>query len=346
MTAMADIRPVGVTCEVDVFDRGTGEGFRADLRVHVDARIDAERLVPVAMRWTGSGIAREHMRLAAGGRMLGPLQPWAPEDVAVRTRNPVRDRRRSEEVALYDLTREIRALEPHAITGQMHPPRRQILVEVRADGSVAGVDRGRFDLGDLEAEVARIRAVAAETLLFREPEGWFVPQPLPSWVVTPNRPQHPAWRVELQPPSNHLERVFSLGRLDVAREFCRWMNQGEDGPVVGEIVEIDRTLATEPDDLVRLARAVPAIVRGRLFRIMELEGPLVRDWHAAINAPEILPQEDRTGAERILQGCVRLAGHLAEERGSIEHLQDWAPLLRRIEQEGLAPMLGPGNHRP
>lgn len=328
-------RPVVATYEWDVFDRSAQEGFRVDLRVHADANVDADRRVPVAMRWKGVGLAKEHVRLAAGSGMFGPLQPWAPEDVTLRTRTPTLDRRRSEEIGLYDLTRELRALEPHAMTGRMHPPRMEIVVEVLSDGSVRGIDRGRFDLGDLDAEVGRIRTVVAEKLLFREPEGWFVPQRLPSWIVKLNRPELPEWRVELDRPSGHYERVFGLGRLDAARDFCRWMNKGVDGPVVGEIVEMDRTLVVEPDDVVVLARVAPVLARSQLLKVMELEGPLIRDWHAATNAVAILSEEGRSGAERILACCSRLAEHLAARRGRIDDLQDWASLMRRIEQEGL-----------
>lgn len=343
---MSSTRPVVVTYELDVFDRPAQEGFRVNLRVHADANVDADRRVPVAMRWRGVGLAKENVRLAAGSGMFGPLQPWAPEDVTVRTKTPTRDRRRSEEIGLYDLTQEHRALEPHAMTGRMHPPRHETVVEVRSDGSVLGIDPGRFDLGDLDAEVGRIRSVVAEKLLFREPEGWFVLQRLPSWIVKLNRPELPEWRVELDRPSNHYERAFGLERLDAAREFCRWMNKGVDGPVVGEIVEMDRTWVVEPDDVVGLAKAAPIVARSPLLKVMELDGPLIRDWHAAINARAILMEEGRLGAERILAGCSRLADHLVARRGRIDDLQDWASLLRRIEQEGLAVRSSPGGHRP
>lgn len=340
--AMSRSRPVAVTYELDVFDRQSDEGIRVDFRVHVDAKVDVERRLPVVMRWTAPGLAKEHVRLTAGSWMLGPLQPWAPEDVRVRTRSPARDRRRAEEIGLYDLTGELRALEPHAITGRMHPPRERIVVEVLPDGSVQGIDRERFDLGDFDAEVGRIRATVAEKLLFREPEGWFVPQRLPSWVVKPNRPERPEWRVELERPSNHYERAFGLARLDAARDFCRWMNKGVDGPVSGEIIDIDRTWVVDPDDIVTLAKAAPIVARSPLLKVMELEGPLIRDWHAALNAKAILLEEGRSGAERILAGCSRLADHLVAKRGRIDDLHDWSSLIRRIEQEGIVstPSLG------
>lgn len=343
---MTSTRPVVVTSELDVLDRDTGEGIRVPLAVHVDARVDAGRDWPVALRWSGSGLAKEHVRLLVGDHMLGPLQPWAPEDVTVRTRTPTRDRRRAPDIGLYDLTGELRALEPHAITGAMHPPRGKLQVAVLKDGSIPDVDLDRFDLGDLDSVVARIRSDCAERLLFREPEGWFVPQRLPSWIVKPNRPEAPEWRVELERPSNHYERAFGLGRLDAARDFCRWSNKGVDGPVIGEIIEIDRRWVAEPDDLVVLAKAAPIVARSPLMKVMELEGSLIRDWHAAINAKAILSQEGRSGAERILAGCSRLAEHLVARRGRIDDLQDWASLLRRIEQEGLVSTPSPSDPSP
>lgn len=335
MMRTPSLRPVVVTYELDVFDRSADKGVRVGLRVHVEANVDADRRLPVALRWTGVGPAKEHVRLAAGSRMFGPLQGWAPEDITWRTATPIPDRRRSEEIGLYDLTRELRSLEPHAMTGRMHPPRMEIVVEVLPDGSAQGIDRERFDLGDLDAEVGRIRAVVAEKLLFREPEGWFVPHRLPSWIVKLNRPEQPDWRVELDRPSGHYQRVFGLERLDAARDFCRWMNKGVDGPVVGEIVHMDRTWAVEDDDAVVLAMAAPFVARSPLLKVMELEGPLIRDWHVATNAMAILAEEGRSGAERILAGCLRLADHLVASRGRIDDLQDWASLIRRIEQEGL-----------
>lgn len=319
---------------IDVFDHFRKRGFRVPLQVQVRAGTEDPGGTDVAVRWFELVSTRQKMRVVSHGRVLGPLQEFAPPiPLLVNDPRDPDDRHAGK----LSLDRVIGRESPpggcpHAITGETATWSGGIEIHVSIDGIVHGVDGERYECHRLEEVVAETRRAAVD-IFHREDAGWFVPKPLPGWFVCPDHNGPQSWRVELRAPTyqERSERIFGLRRLEAAREFCRWMNHGVDGIVVGRILELGPTLR-EVDVAERLAMAAARQMREIKPRILDMPQSLVLDWHSVVNAESILVDEGRSGAERIVSGFVRLAASLAEEGREPDGC---APLLWRIEQEGL-----------
>lgn len=325
--------PVTIRADLDLLVRGSGQGVRGCLRVGTQARSDVGRAVPVALRFGLRSGDVAHTRLNLEGAILGPLQA---RPAAALPGVPAPGRGRAEEISLYDLTGEHGIHAPHALTGQPDPPRREVEVRVRAWSSEAEYDRDRYEVRGLAERVAAIRAAARSRLLHREPEGWWVPAPVPTWQCVQNLADHPAWRVELSASPGRPEKTFGLGRLGDAQAFCRHLNGGVDGPLLGEVLYADPGLVPTGDDLVALAsRAAPHAAALRLFDPASMRGILVQAWSAARHGRAIAAEEGRAGAARVLAGCLQLADHIEACGHAIGDAGDWALLRERILFEGI-----------
>lgn len=325
--------PIVIRSDVDLVVRDGGLGIRGCLRVGTQARSDEERAVPVALRFGLRSGDEVHTRLNLDGTVLGPLQPRL---AAAPPKASVRGSGRAEEIPLYDLTGEHGIDAPHALTGQPDPPRREVEVRIRAWSSEAEYDRDRYEARGLEERVAAIRAAARSRLLHREPEGWWVPAPVPTWQCVQNLADHPAWRVELSASQGRPEKTFGLGRLGDAQAFCRHLNGGVDGPLLGEVLYADPALVPTGDDLVALAsRGATRAAALRLFDPASMSGSLVQAWSAARHGRAIAAEEGRAGAARVLAGCLHLADHIEACGHAIGDVGDWALLRERILFEGI-----------
>lgn len=344
---MTGPRPLTVCHRIDVLDRFLNRGYRVPLQVEVRAGSEDPAGAQVAVRWFELISTRQKVRVVTNGQVrgLGPLQAFAPEK-PVPPNDPVdADIRHAQRMSLHALTgREMAASAPsHAITGEDPSSHGGISIQVSIDGKVRGIDAERYECHRLDEVVGEIRAAAAG-IFHRENEGWFVPKELPVWIVSPDYSGPQSWRVEVREPS-HVdapERIFGLERLEAARDFCRWMNQGVDGIVVGRILELGSALP-EKEPISHLAQAASIHLRQRNPKVLDLPASLIRDWHAVTNGEAILVDEGRSGAVRILSGFMRLAEHLSLEG---RDLGEWAPLLWRIEQEGLVSKPSPADPRP
>lgn len=326
--------PLTIRHSIDVFDRFLKKGFRVPLQVQVRAGTEDPAGTKVSVRWFELISTRQKIRVVSHGRVLGPLQAFAPPTpiLANDPRDP--DERHVGKLSMQVLAgREPPTIvAPHAITGETAMSDGGMAIHISIDGTVQGVDAERYECHRLEEVVGEIRQAAAD-IFHRENEGWFVPKPLPGWIVSRDYNGPQSWRVELREPTyqESSEMIFGLEGLEAARDFCRWMNRGVDGNVVGRILELGPTHA-EIDVVGRLAMAATRQTRGMNLKVLDMHPSLVRDWHVVVNADDILAAEGGSGAKRILGGFVRLAAHLAEEG---REPKDWASLLWRIEQEGL-----------
>lgn len=330
------MKPFTIYDRVDLIDRLTGEGCRADIEVEVAARMYDGQFDPIVIRWYELISTRLKSRFSVEGTTVGALQAFPPPAPILPTDPPGTDVRFQSSLGLwvFDTDRFSPKDRRHALTKEERPRSANAKISVTIDGIVRGLNPHHYDASDLERTVARIRGAATKAR-FDEQHGWIVPKVVPAWVVSRQHGQEPDWRIELREPdhTDPFERTFGLKRLDDAREFCRWMNRGVAGPEIGRIVEMEPSLLSEPDDLVLLARAVPEHVRSHRFDQLSMPGPLLRDWHAALHTFAILAVEGRSGAERILRGFSRLAEYAASEG---QHTAEWAPLLWRIDTEGIA----------
>lgn len=183
-------------------------------------------------------------------------------------------------------------------------------------------------------EIARLRAAAAAGILLT-PEGFFVSRHMPRWEV---RQDHRDTDLAVLELADHTPRSeewsFRLDRFDAAFQAL------QEAPfrrkaVAGELLHWDAgTAPVLEDDVVRLARVrAPDLTRWRGVSPDLLESGLVRDWHDLGNAPGILAEEGRPGAERILQCALRMLDHrMAIESGGVA----WRALRDRILREGVA----------
>lgn len=324
--------PLTIRHSIDVFDRFLERGFRVPLQVQVHAGTEDPGGTEVSVRWFELISTRQKIRVVSHGRVLGPLQAFAPPAPILAN-----DPRDPDERHVGKLSMQVLAgrepptdMGPHAITGETTMSDGGMAIHISIDGTVQGVDADRYECHRLEEVVGEIRQAAAD-IFHREGAGWFVPKRLPGWIVSPDYNGPQSWRVELREPDFMVddERIFGLERLEAARDFCRWMNKGVDGIVVGRVLEMSRTLS-EDDAVFHLATAAMRHARQLKLVLADLPAPIVRDWHSVLNAEAILVDEGRIGAERIVAGFVRLADHLARQGQNL----DWAPLLWRIEQEG------------
>ena len=183
-------------------------------------------------------------------------------------------------------------------------------------------------------EIARLRAAAAAGILLM-PKGFFVSRHLPRWEVRQDHRDRDLAVLELADHTPRSEEwSFRADRFEAALQSL------QDAPfrrkeVAGELLHWDAGLApVQEEDVVRLARTrAPDLIRWRGVSPDLLESRFVHDWHDLGNAPGIVAEEGRPGAERILECALRMLDHrMGFESGGIA----WRAFRDRILQEGVA----------